>query len=180
MDPSIQAATTPTASATSVSPTTPDERQIARFLARLRDNQNFGAAIAGGLVGAIIGAVLWAVLTVLTNFEIGWEAVGVGFLVGFGVRKLGRGIDPVFGYLGAILSLGGIALGNILTGMAVIATHNHMSLVDVAMRLNPSNTWMLLTAGFTPIDSLFYGLGIYYGYKYSFHRPTAEELSTLR
>jgi hypothetical protein len=145
----------------------------------LRDNQNLGAAIAGGLIGALIGAIVWAILTVVTKFEIGWEAVGVGFLVGFGVRKLGRGIDPVFGYVGAALSILGIALGNIVSAMMVIAADQHIPFMDIAMRMSPSNAWMLLTAGFSPIDALFYGLGIYYGYRYSFHRPTAQELSTL-
>ncbi|MDQ6767845.1 MAG: hypothetical protein M3Z41_08555, partial [Candidatus Eremiobacteraeota bacterium] len=116
---------------------------------------------------------------VLTKFQIGWEAVGVGFITGYGVRVFGKGIDPVFGYAGAVLSLLGCAAGNILTVMIVVATQEHMALSDVAARMTPQITWRMLAAGFNPIDALFYALGIYYGYRSSFHRITREELAAL-
>lgn len=157
-----------------------DQRRVAQLVARLRDNQNIGGALLGGFAGAVVGAALWAIITVSTNFQIGWEAVGVGFLVGFGVRKFGRGIDPAFGYIGGALSLFGIALGNILTGMAIVSKDQSIPFTDLASRMNLSIAWQLLVAGFAPLDLLFYGLGIYYGYRYSFHRLTPEDLSQLR
>lgn len=39
----------------------------------------------GGLVGGIIAGVLWGIITIATNREIGYVALGVGFLAGLGV-----------------------------------------------------------------------------------------------
>lgn len=170
----------PAAATDATSPAALDERQVAQLVKRLRDNQNIGGAMLGGLAGALIGAGLWAIITVMTNFQIGWEAVGVGFLVGFGVRALGRGIDPLFGYVGGALSLLGIVLGNIVTGMIIVSKDQHIPFMDLASRMNLNIAWLLLSSGFSPIDLLFYGLGIYYGYRYSFHRPTAQDLAAIR
>ena len=132
-----------------------DDARAAKIVARLPPHQNIGGALAGGTLGAILGAVLWALITVATQFEIGWEAIGVGFLVGFGARSLGKGIDPVYGYIGAALSFLGIAFGNILTGMIVVCNVQHIAFLDLASRLNAGMAWALLTAGFTPIDVIF-------------------------
>jgi len=175
MDPTVTPVVAPPAA-----PSAPiDPAKALSYIARLRDNQNFGAALAGGLLGALIGAALWAVITVLTKFQIGWEAIGVGFLVGLGVRTLGRGVDPVFGYVGAALSLFGIVLGNILSAMIFVSADQHIPFLELASRMTLSAAWIILTAGFNPIDLLFYGLGVYYGYRNSFHRPTNQELAAL-
>ena len=42
-------------------------------------------AILGGLVGSSLGAFLWAFVTILTGYQIGYAAIGVGFLTGHGV-----------------------------------------------------------------------------------------------
>jgi hypothetical protein len=44
-------------------------------------------AIALGLVGAIAGAAVWAGIAIATNLAIGYVAVLVGFLAGYGVRR---------------------------------------------------------------------------------------------
>jgi hypothetical protein len=146
--------------------------QVADFLRQIRAKQSINGAIAGGFLGAVVGAILWALITVVTNFEIGWEAVGVGFLVGYGVRKLGGGIDPVFGYIGAILAGFGIALGNIVTGMIVVSKYDHIPLLTIASKMSGPMAWTFLTASFTPVDVLFYAFGIYYGFRYSIRRFT--------
>ncbi|MGB3478154.1 MAG: hypothetical protein WBB67_03225 [bacterium] len=38
--------------------------------------------LIGGLTGAVIGGALWGLIVVVTNFEIGFMATGIGFLVG--------------------------------------------------------------------------------------------------
>jgi len=39
--------------------------------------------ILGGLLGAAFGAGIWALIVVFTEYEIGYMALGVGFLSGF-------------------------------------------------------------------------------------------------
>ena len=42
-------------------------------------------AILGGLLGAMVGATLWVLVVVITNFQSGFVAIGVGWLAGQGV-----------------------------------------------------------------------------------------------
>ena len=42
-------------------------------------------AIAGGVGAALIGGIIWAVIVVTIEREIGFMALGIGFLCGFGV-----------------------------------------------------------------------------------------------
>lgn len=70
----------------------------------------FGAAVVvAGVYGAIIG---------MTKHEIGWAAVGVGFLIGLAAGRLG-GRNPVLPVASAVLSLGSVYIGQ-LVGEAMI------------------------------------------------------------
>ena len=66
----------------------------AQVQAELEAEQQTGArfpiALAGGAAGALVGAIIWAIIVVVTNYEIGYVAVLVGYLAGQGV-KLGAG-----------------------------------------------------------------------------------------
>ena len=86
-----------------------------RKIQELRDNQNLIGGIFGGLVASLIGAAIWAGITVATDYQISWMAVGVGFLVGFAVRFLGKGIDLIYGVIGFGFTIGGAA-GPFVTG----------------------------------------------------------------
>lgn len=187
MDPSPasvpQAAPGSTPSQTAVTPSPAsseyDQAKIKKYIARLRDQQNLGLALAGGAIGAAVGAALWGVITALTNFQIGFEAVGVGFLVGYLVRTLGKGIDQVYGYVGAVFSLLGCLAGNVLAVMIGVSNQSGTPLPTIASHMTPQIAWDMLVAEFNPIDLLFYALGLYYGYRSSFHRITAAELASL-
>ncbi|MER5308279.1 hypothetical protein ABT034_10875 [Streptomyces sp. NPDC002773] len=81
-----------------------------------RDNVALGlvaalvaALVSGGVYGAIMGGI---------EREIGWAAVGVGFLVGLAAGKVG-GRNPVLPVVSAVLSLGAVYLGQ-LVGIAVL------------------------------------------------------------
>lgn len=75
----------------------------------------FGALLLGGAVG-ILGGLIWYAVVVLTHTQIGYLAVGVGFLVGVGVvygagRKRGLPLQLV----SAGITLGAMALGEYFT-----------------------------------------------------------------
>ncbi|MEU0070947.1 hypothetical protein ABZ027_15600 [Streptomyces sp. NPDC006332] len=67
------------------------------------------ALVTAGIYGAIIGA---------TEREIGYAAVGVGFLIGLAAGKLG-GSNPVLPVVSALLSLGAVYVGQLI-GVAMI------------------------------------------------------------
>lgn len=56
-----------------------------------------------------------------TEYQIGYMAIAVGFLVGFVIRLTGKGIDKIFGISGAILAIFGCLLGNLLSNVGFIA-----------------------------------------------------------
>jgi hypothetical protein len=160
---------------TTVAPPTMGAEQIQQEmeLRTLKANQNLGLGILGGIGGAAIGATLWAVVTALTNFQIGWMAVGVGFLVGYAVRYLGQGVDVHFGIIGAAFSLLGCLAGNLLTVCIVVARQENMPLMDLLSRLTPAAASELLTLTFSPIDLLFYGIAVYEGFRFAIKRPAS-------
>ena len=154
-----------------------DQVKFQMVLQEIKDNQNLLFGVIGGSVAAAIGAAVWAVITALTNFQIGWMAVGVGFLVGYAVRICGKGIDKSFGVAGATLSLLGCLAGNLLTVCIAVSRHQHIPFLQILSRLNPEIVVGLLKATFNPMDALFYGIAVYEGYRFSFRRISKEELS---
>jgi hypothetical protein len=152
-----------------------DQVKSQMLMQEIRDNQNLLFGTIGGIVAAAIGAATWAVITALTNFQIGWMAVGVGFLVGYAVRICGKGIDKSFGSIAAILSLVGCLAGNLLTVCIVVSRHQQIPFLDLLSRLNPEIIVGLIRATFNPMDILFYGIAVYEGYKFSFARISKEE-----
>jgi len=120
-----------------------------------------------GLLAALVGAGIWAAVTALTQYQIGFMAVGVGFLVGFAVRITGKGHEPIFGVVGAVLALLGCVVGNYLMGAWFFAANTG---VPYSQLLLPNISFVVevLTATFTPMDLLFYAIAAYCGFRYSF------------
>lgn len=144
---------------------------------RLMLHQNFGFALIGGLLTAFLCAVLWAFITVTTNYQIGYMAIAIGFMVGYSVRFFGLGIDKKFGILGASLALLGCLLGNLLSQVGFIANAESCSYMEALSLLDFKLAYQLLIDSFQPIDVLFYGFAIYEGYRFSFRKITPEVLA---
>jgi len=136
--------------------------------------ENLPMGFMAGLIAAAVGAGLWALVTILTGYQIGWMAVGVGFLVGWAVRAGGKGTRAVFGLLGAMLALGGCAAGNLLAIVVLAARHYQVPLLDVFTRLTPDVVYLLMGATFKPIHVLFYGIAVYEGYRFSIGAGTED------
>ncbi len=136
------------------------------------DRQSLAKGCAAGVVAAAIGAARWAAISYLTEYQIGWMAIGVGFLVGIAVRQFGNGTGAAFGILGGALALAGCLAGNLLTVCLVLAREKAMSLLDVFARLDLGLVVNIMSATFNPMDLLVYGLAVYAGYRFSL-RPAA-------
>ena len=124
-------------------------------------------ALVAGCVAAGLGAVAWALITVWTNMQIGWMAVGVGFLVGYAVRIFGKGSDATFQVLGAVLSLVGCLAGNLLAVCAMLSEQEQIPFFRILTQLAPAQIVGLMVDTFSAMDLLFYGIAIYEGYKVS-------------
>jgi hypothetical protein len=127
-------------------------------------------AVICGAAAAIAAAIVWGAITAATNFQIGYMAIGVGFAVAFAVRAF-AGRDRTMAYVSAALSLCGCVLGNYLAMTTLLAQHQNASPVDAALRLLPS-IFDVLQKTFSPMDLVFYAIGVHFGYKYAL-RPSA-------
>jgi hypothetical protein len=145
-------------------------------LAAPMEKQNLPLAIACGLVAAIVGAVIWATVTVTTEYQIGWMAIGVGFLVGFAVR-LGKGTTALFGGVGAILSLFGCLLGNFFALIGFVAKNQHTDVFSTLSSIDYAKVPDIMGSTFSAMDLVFYGIAVYEGYRFSLHRPAASPVA---
>ena len=159
------------------SPAAFDPAQIEFAVQQLRAEQNLLFGVVAGAVAGALGAAIWAVVTVFTGFQIGWMAIGIGFLVGIAVRVFGKGLDPLFGVIGGAISLVACLAGNLLAGCGTLAEQESIPFLEVLSQLNPAVAIDLLVAMFSPIDLLFYGFAVYEGYKLSFRQISDEELA---
>ncbi len=162
-----------------VGPLEIDQIKLQMFLQEIRDNQSLSLGALGGGAAAVVGAGIWAGVSALSGLQMGFMAIGVGFLVGYAVRVLGRGIDSTFGIVGATLSVFGCVLGNYLTVCIFIAREYDADFFKVLGASDFQQVLTFMKVTFSPIDLLFYFLAVYYGYKYSIHRISEQELSTL-
>lgn len=128
---------------------------------------NLALGALGGLIAAAVGACIWAAITLVTGYQIGFMAIGVGFLVGMAVRYLGRGSSPAFGVVGAALALAGCLAGNLFTIIGFVIREQGISFSQALHVLEPSTAINALVETGGPIDLLFYGIAIYEGFRLS-------------
>lgn len=145
-----------------------DPGKVRRFYDQLNREQQLPLGLLAGLGAAVIGAVLWAAITVITEFQIGYMAVAIGFMVGYAIRYAGKGMDRIFGISGAALSLFGCLLGNFLSIIGFAANQYGLGYIETLGMVDLDKIPGLMLETFNPIDFLFYGIAIYEGYRFSF------------
>ena len=126
----------------------------------------FGALLAGA-VAAAIGAAVWGAITAFTGYQIGYMAIGVGFLVGIAVRMFGRGRQITFGLVGAIFAGLGCAAGNLFAGCIMLAKAQEIGIGEMLSLLDLDLASEIMGLMFSPMDLLFYGFAIWTGFKLS-------------
>ncbi|MFH8471334.1 hypothetical protein [Streptomyces sp. NPDC018000] len=84
---------------------------------------NLGLGLIAAVVAAVVAAGIYGAIIGATKHEIGYAAVGVGFLVGFAAGKVG-GRNPVLPALSAVIALVSVYFGQLL-GEAMIAAKEY-------------------------------------------------------
>lgn len=136
---------------------------------QLEDQPNLLMGLTGGFIAMLVGAVVWGAVTYFTEYQIGWMAVGVGFLVGIAIKFFGRGKTLIFGISGAGLALIGCLLGNLIFYAGIIAREQSVSFLEVFFLLlvTPAAAFEIFTIAFDFMDILFYALAAYAGFSAS-------------
>jgi hypothetical protein len=90
-------------------------------LARVAEEERYtgsalGPGIAGGLVAAVFGGFLWGLIVILSEYEIGIAAWGIGFLAGFAVVRFAGGAKGTpLQVVAVVSSLLGIVIGKYIS-----------------------------------------------------------------
>jgi hypothetical protein len=155
------------------------QRLPPEILERLRLDQNLPLGLIAGVSVGIIGAILWGAITVATEFQIGYMALAIGAGVGISVRIFGKGIDKIFGILGATIALLSCLLGNFFSIIGFIANTVNLGYFETLSSFNYSYLPDIMAETFSIIDLLFYGIALYEGYKFSFRIITEKEIQNL-
>jgi hypothetical protein len=90
--------------------------------------QNLPLGAAAGITASVVMGLLWAAITVITEYQIGYMAVAVGFGVGYAIRYAGRGFDQIFGITGAVLALLGCLIGNFFSLVGFVVKSQDVNL----------------------------------------------------
>lgn len=122
---------------------------------RLILEQNVPAAVIVGFLTSVLGAVIWALLTIATGLQIGIMALGIGALVGIFVRIYGKGITIKFGVIGAIFSLFGCVLGNLMSSVALISEYYEIGFWSVFSQLTMTQIIQIMIDWFEFVDIIF-------------------------
>ena len=136
-------------------------------------SSGLGRGIGLGLIAALVGAALWAVLITVTNYKIGFAAIGIGLLVGFATQR-SRSIDSRLPIIAAALALLGCVLGDIFATAHDQARLGRADGYDVStwailkiFAEHPDALRQVYADYFKPMDLLFYAIAAYEGFKFA-------------
>ncbi|AOR32559.1 hypothetical protein BFF78_17150 [Streptomyces fodineus] len=87
---------------------------------------NVVLGVVAAVVAAVVTAGLYGLVIGATKHEIGYAAVGVGFVVGLAAGKAG-GRNPVLPVVGAVLALGSVYIGQLVGEAMIGADQLHVS-----------------------------------------------------
>jgi len=147
---------------------------------RRREKQNLRLGVIGGVVGALLGCILWALVTVITKHEYTALAWPVGIMAGFGVRFLGRGVDKVFGVVGMLFAIVGVALGKVVAIVALAMIQNGFPIGQVMSAMSLNMVVTILKESFRFFDLIVYAVAIYFGYRTAMLQFLVEDLVKLK
>lgn len=143
---------------------------------KLRLEQNLPLGIGMSAIAAIVSAILWGVITVAIEYQIGYMAIGVGLLVGFANRFFGKGIDIIFGIIGAVFALIGCIMGNYLSMIGFAASEFGVDFFEALSTIPFGDAMTAMFSESGPYDILFYGIALYAGYGTSIRKIDEEDL----
>ena len=139
------------------------KENINKVFAEETKNPNLPKAILGGIVGGGLGGLLWFLFVVVTKLELGWIAIGVGWLVGMGVhlgsgRKRGLHLQ----LLSAFLTLATLFIANYFVLYKLVQDE-----VGIGLQQLPFSLVMqvFMKSIISPIGLLIWAIGLYVAFR---------------
>jgi hypothetical protein len=140
----------------------------AKYRALMIKQQNMLMGVLGGIAASVVGNALW-IGVFLVGYKIDFLVVGVGFFIGYGVKYLGKGIEPKFGYVAGIITLLSSLSAYFILGCILFSKGKHISFFSVFTYMNFRTAFYLLQGIIGPLDILFclgaIGTAYYFSFK---------------
>jgi hypothetical protein len=127
-------------------------------------------AIGAGLVAAVVGGIVWGLIVKVSDYEIGFAALGVGFIVGTAV-VLGAGGRRGLPYqvVAVVLALLGILLGKYLAFVWSVNDQAEEAGISVDLGLFSGDSFDLFTDRESGVwswfDLLWIGIAAYIAFR---------------
>ena len=150
-----------------LAPPKPEDFPVSMTEEEMLAEENLSKGVLYAVAACIAGAVAWGLISVSTGRQIGFMPIAIGFMVGFAMRK-GKGIRPIFGIIGAALSLISCVLGDFFSIIGYISQDYKMSYFDVLVSVDYGEIFSIMLENVMSMTALFYGFALYEGYKFSF------------
>lgn len=150
-----------------MAPPKPDDFPISMTDDELFAEEDLSKGLLYASMACLLGAVAWVLVSLITGYKIGYMAIGIGFLVGYAMRK-GKGVRPIFGICGALLALISCLLGDFITIVGLASKESGLSFFEVLVTANYHSILSVMVENVASISTLFYGIAVYEGYKFSF------------
>lgn len=107
---------------------------------RLVRQQSIRGAVTAALLATILFCIVWVAISSLTHRVFPWMTVVLGAMVGYAVRRGGKGIDWRFPTMAALFAATGSLLGNIAVAASVTADEFDAGTLEI-LRSVTSMTW---------------------------------------
>jgi hypothetical protein len=127
---------------------------------------NIPLGFVAGLIAAILGAALWMGIDVGLDMHLGIVAIAIGFMVGFAIRFGGHGSSPLYGIMGALLTLASCFAGDILAMLYRQVSPEH-DFWNIATTADYSQLTNAIISHTQPMGWVIYAIALYEGYKLS-------------
>ncbi len=96
------------------------------------------------------------------------------------MRKFGKGVDQIFGFIGAGISLFGCVLGNVLTIIGFIAIEANLGYLETFLRFDFSLLPNIIGETFHLKDFIFYTIAMVGGYTLAIRKITEKDIDALK
>lgn len=156
-----------------------DPERFAALQEQMLREQSLPRALFAGILAGLVAAFVWGWITKVTEYEIGWIAIGVGFLVGFAMRTFGKGVTPLYQVLGAVLAGLSVAMGKIMAITMMVAAEHDVGAWELFSELSGGDMIAMLKETFSAMDFLFYAIALWAGWQYSLRQISEQELRSV-
>jgi hypothetical protein len=127
----------------------------------LTSNQRFSRALMVGIPAALAAAILYGIISPAIRFEFSVVYVGIGWGLGVLIQKYGRGVQPKFSILAAILAALCFVLGDLISVVGVDILFQPLILIQMIIFNLPA---YLQTNASVLLGTAFRVLGVYMAY----------------